>query len=176
MFDTLIRVLRLGCSYAAVVDTTCSASKVRNRREEWITAGAVRCSPGSHERMAECHGGLAPASVSSRSCVGGGFVTDWRHLAGRDFARTLRFLAAGGLFHREVVRPELCGQSDCVGPGGRGCSRDQFARTDVMGDQPGGRQDLRAMDGWLTVRALIRLVQVRMVRAAAVSRRRAAGA
>lgn len=39
VFDKLIQVLRFGCSYEAIADTTCSASTIRNRRDEWIQAG-----------------------------------------------------------------------------------------------------------------------------------------
>ncbi len=39
VFDKLIQVLRFGCSYQAIADTTCSATTIRNRRDEWITAG-----------------------------------------------------------------------------------------------------------------------------------------
>jgi len=37
--DKLIQVLRFGCSYEAIADTTCSATTIRNRRDEWIKAG-----------------------------------------------------------------------------------------------------------------------------------------
>lgn len=39
VFDKLIQVLRFGCSYETIADTTCSASTIRNRRDEWIQAG-----------------------------------------------------------------------------------------------------------------------------------------
>ncbi len=39
VFDKLIQVLRFGCSYEAIADATCSATTIRNRRDEWITAG-----------------------------------------------------------------------------------------------------------------------------------------
>jgi transposase len=39
VFDKLIQVLRFGCSYEAIADSTCSASTIRNRRDEWITTG-----------------------------------------------------------------------------------------------------------------------------------------
>ena len=39
VFDKLIQVLRFGCSYEAIADTTCSASTIRNRRDEWLKAG-----------------------------------------------------------------------------------------------------------------------------------------
>ncbi|TDC98891.1 transposase, partial [Nonomuraea diastatica] len=39
VFDKLLQVLRFGCSYEAIVDTTCSATTLRTRRNEWIKLG-----------------------------------------------------------------------------------------------------------------------------------------
>ena len=39
VFDKLVQVLRFGCSYEAIADSTCSATTIRNRRDEWIDAG-----------------------------------------------------------------------------------------------------------------------------------------
>lgn len=39
MFDKLIPLLRFGCSYEGIADTTCSASAVRDCRDEWIEPG-----------------------------------------------------------------------------------------------------------------------------------------
>ena len=39
VFDKLLQVLRFGCSYQAISDTTCSATTIRNRRDEWIRLG-----------------------------------------------------------------------------------------------------------------------------------------
>ena len=39
IFDKLIQVLVLGAPYAKIADTTCSATTLRTRRDEWITAG-----------------------------------------------------------------------------------------------------------------------------------------
>ncbi|MGP9649367.1 IS5 family transposase [Glutamicibacter sp. AOP38-B1-38] len=39
IFDKLIQVLILGAAYAKISDTTCSATTIRRRRDEWITAG-----------------------------------------------------------------------------------------------------------------------------------------
>jgi transposase len=39
VFDKLLQVLRFGCSYQAIADTTCSASTIRTRRDEWINLG-----------------------------------------------------------------------------------------------------------------------------------------
>lgn len=38
-FDKLIQVLVLGASYAKISDSTCSATTLRARRDEWIDAG-----------------------------------------------------------------------------------------------------------------------------------------
>ncbi|MFE3883859.1 IS5 family transposase [Streptomyces lydicus] len=39
VFDKLLQLLRLGCSCQAIADTTCSATTIRNRRDEWISLG-----------------------------------------------------------------------------------------------------------------------------------------
>jgi transposase len=39
VFDKLLQVLRFGCSYQGIADSTCSATTVRDRRDEWIRLG-----------------------------------------------------------------------------------------------------------------------------------------
>jgi transposase len=39
VFDKLIQVLRFGCSYQGIADSTCSATTLRDRRDEWIQLG-----------------------------------------------------------------------------------------------------------------------------------------
>lgn len=39
VFDKLVQVLVVGASYAKIADSTCSATTIRTRRDEWITAG-----------------------------------------------------------------------------------------------------------------------------------------
>lgn len=39
VFDKLVQVLVLGAAYAKIADSTCSATTIRTRRDEWITAG-----------------------------------------------------------------------------------------------------------------------------------------
>ena len=39
IFDKLLQVLRFGCSYEAIADSGCSATTIRNRRDEWIRLG-----------------------------------------------------------------------------------------------------------------------------------------
>jgi len=37
-FDKLIQVLVLGAAYEKIADSTCSATTIRRRRDEWIAA------------------------------------------------------------------------------------------------------------------------------------------
>lgn len=39
VFDKLVQVLVLGAAYAKIADTTCSATTIRRRRDEWIDTG-----------------------------------------------------------------------------------------------------------------------------------------
>jgi transposase len=39
VFDKLLQVLRFGCSYQGIADSTCSATTIRDRRDEWIDLG-----------------------------------------------------------------------------------------------------------------------------------------
>jgi len=39
VFEKLIQVLRFGCSYESIADCACSATTIRDRRDEWIRAG-----------------------------------------------------------------------------------------------------------------------------------------
>lgn len=39
VFDKLVQVLVLGAAYAKIADSSCSATTIRTRRDEWIVAG-----------------------------------------------------------------------------------------------------------------------------------------
>lgn len=41
MFDNLVQVLVFGVAYAKIADITCSATTLRDRRDEWITHGVL---------------------------------------------------------------------------------------------------------------------------------------
>jgi transposase len=41
VFDKLIQVLVFGCGYRRIADATCSATTLRRRRDEWISAGVA---------------------------------------------------------------------------------------------------------------------------------------
>jgi hypothetical protein len=40
-FDTRIELLVFGCGYRRIADHTCSATTLRRRRDEWISAGVA---------------------------------------------------------------------------------------------------------------------------------------
>ena len=78
MFDKLIQVLRFGCSYEAIADTTCSATTIRDRRDEWIALGVfaqlARIARESYDRIV----GLLLDDIAVDGCItkapGGGEV------------------------------------------------------------------------------------------------------
>ena len=39
VFDKLIQILVLGCAYTKIADSICSATTIRRRRDQWISAG-----------------------------------------------------------------------------------------------------------------------------------------
>ena len=41
VFDKLIQILVFGCGYRRIADQGCSATTLRRRRDEWITAGVA---------------------------------------------------------------------------------------------------------------------------------------
>jgi hypothetical protein len=41
IFDKMLQLLRFGCGYEAIADTTCSATTIRSRRDEWIRLGVL---------------------------------------------------------------------------------------------------------------------------------------
>jgi transposase len=78
VFDKLIQVLRFGCSYEAIADTTCSASTIRNRRDEWITAGVFAQLKQIALDAYDCLVGLVLDDIAVDGCItkapGGGEV------------------------------------------------------------------------------------------------------
>jgi transposase len=55
VFDNLIQVLVFGCGYRRIADHTCSATTLRRRRDEWITAGVAEqlrlAALGAYDRL-----------------------------------------------------------------------------------------------------------------------------
>jgi len=55
VFDKLIQVLVFGCGYRRIADASCSATTLRRRRDEWISAGVANqlrlAVLGAYDRM-----------------------------------------------------------------------------------------------------------------------------
>lgn len=69
VFDKLIQLLRFGCSYEGIADTTCSASTLRARRDEWIRlrlfAKLARIARDGYDRIV----GLALHDIAADGCI-----------------------------------------------------------------------------------------------------------
>jgi transposase len=69
VFDKLLQVLRFGCSYEAIADTTCSATTLRARRDEWIALGVfstlARIARQAYDRIV----GLVLADIAVDGCI-----------------------------------------------------------------------------------------------------------
>jgi transposase len=78
VFDKLVQVLRFGCAYEAIADTTCSATTIRTRRDEWIHLGVfaklARIAREAYDRIV----GLVLDDIAVDGCItkapGGGEV------------------------------------------------------------------------------------------------------
>jgi transposase len=69
IFDKLIQVLVVGCGYRRIDDTTCSATTLRRRRDEWIALGLGErlhlLSLSAYDRML----GLALDTLAVDGCI-----------------------------------------------------------------------------------------------------------
>jgi transposase len=69
VFDKLVQVLVLGAAYERIADTTCSATTIRDRRDEWIAAGVFtrleQLCLDAYDRIV----GLDLADVSVDGCI-----------------------------------------------------------------------------------------------------------
>jgi transposase len=78
IFDKLLQLLRFGCSYEAIADTTCSATTIRSRRDEWIRLGVFvqlkQIALDSYDRMVGLVLDQIAADGSITKAPGGGEV------------------------------------------------------------------------------------------------------
>ena len=69
VFDKLVQVLVLGASYEKIADSTCSATTIRDRRDEWVDAGVFdrleQLCLEAYDRVV----GLELADISVDGCV-----------------------------------------------------------------------------------------------------------
>ena len=69
IFEKLVQVLRFGCSYASIAGCACSATTIRDRRDEWIAAGIFaqlkQIAVEAYDRMA----GLVLQEILIDGCI-----------------------------------------------------------------------------------------------------------
>ena len=69
IFEKLLQVCRFGCSYEAIADSACSATAIRNRRDEWIRlgifAGLNAIARGCYDRIV----GLELQDIAVDGCI-----------------------------------------------------------------------------------------------------------
>jgi len=69
VFDKLIQVLVLGCGYRKIADAACSATTIRDRRDQWIQLGIFAALEllvlGAYDRMV----GLELADLAVDGCI-----------------------------------------------------------------------------------------------------------
>jgi transposase len=69
VFDKLVQVLVFGVAYAKIADTTCSATTIRDRRDEWICAGVFdqleQLCLDAYDRIV----GLELSNVTADGCI-----------------------------------------------------------------------------------------------------------
>ena len=69
VFDKLVQVLVFGCAYNRIADQTCSATTLRRRRDEWISAGIMeqlqKIALDSYDRMI----GLDLSDIAVDCCI-----------------------------------------------------------------------------------------------------------
>jgi transposase len=70
VFEKLLQACRFGCSYEAIADSTCGATTIRNRRDEWIRAGIfaglATIAREAYDRIVACCCGTSPSTGASR--------------------------------------------------------------------------------------------------------------
>jgi transposase len=69
VFDKLIQILVFGCGYRRIADATCSATTLRRRRDEWISAGVAeqlrRAVLGAYDRLSAWKWSSWPSTAAS---------------------------------------------------------------------------------------------------------------
>jgi len=69
VFDKLLQVLRFGCSYQGIADSSCSATTIRDRRDKWIRLGVFaqlrQIALGAYDRIV----GLLLDDIAVDGCI-----------------------------------------------------------------------------------------------------------
>src|SRR5215207_10111331 len=69
VFEKLVQVLVFGCAYRRIADRTCSATTLRDRRDEWIACGAMEVLRGIALQAYDRFIGLELSEVAVDGCI-----------------------------------------------------------------------------------------------------------
>ena len=69
LFDKLVQVLVFGCAYRRIAEEECSATTLRDRREEWIAYGVIETLRGIALEAYDRFIGLELADVAVDGCI-----------------------------------------------------------------------------------------------------------
>ena len=138
VFDKLVQVLAFGCSYVQIADSTCSATTLRTRRDEWITLGVFaqlkQIVTDAYDRMV----GLELPDVAVDGCItkapGGGEVAGPSPVDRR----------------KQGMKRSICTTADGI-PLGRALIGANRHDSVVLADTLDALHDLRPLPGQITV-------------------------
>jgi transposase len=69
IFDKLVQVLVFGCAYRRIADYSCSATTLRDRRDEWIACGVIEKLRQMALEAYDCFIGLGLTDVAVDGCI-----------------------------------------------------------------------------------------------------------
>ncbi len=69
VFEKLVQILVFGCAYRRIADEECSATTLRDRRDEWIACGVIETLRGIALEAYDRFIGLELADVAVDGCI-----------------------------------------------------------------------------------------------------------
>ncbi len=121
VFDKLVQVLVFGCAYERIADATCSATTLRRRRDEWITAGVMDRLDAMVLAAYDHMIGLGLADIAVDGCItkapGGGEVAGRSPVdRGKQGLKRSMVVDAQGIPLGAIAAPANCHDSPLLAP------------------------------------------------------------
>ncbi len=121
VFDKLVQVLVFGCAYERIADATCSATTLRRRRDEWITAGVMDRLAAMVLAAYDHMIGLGLADIAVDGCItkapGGGEVAGRSPVdRGKQGLKRSTVVDAQGIPLGAIAAPANCHDSPLLAP------------------------------------------------------------
>src|SRR5215210_3788659 len=121
VFEKLVQVLVFGCAYRRIADERCSATTLRERREEWIEAGVIDTLRAIVLEAYDRYIGLELSEVAVDCCItkapcGGQKAGTNPVDRGKQGTKRSTAVDAKGIPHREPQRPGQSPRLAAFGP------------------------------------------------------------